>query len=80
MLSLLVVTAFSRCGDSSLGDYNFIAGATNKAEGNEVGHWPWMASIGFFDSKGNWQHICGASLISDRHFLSAAHCFLQEPW
>jgi len=33
-----------------------------------------MASMGFIDKKAVWEHQCGATLISDRHFLTAAHC------
>jgi hypothetical protein len=37
-------------------------------------HWPWMASYGFINDEKKWQHQCGATLISDQHFLTAAHC------
>ncbi|XP_019665698.1 transmembrane protease serine 11B isoform X2 [Ailuropoda melanoleuca] len=37
-----------------------------------VGAWPWQASMQW---KG--QHLCGASLISSRWLLSAAHCFAK---
>ncbi len=39
-----------------------------------VGHWPWMASLGLFDKESRWRHKCGATLITNRHFLAAAHC------
>ena len=52
----------------------FIAGPRNTPETNPVGDWPWMASIGFFSEDNKWQHQCGATLISSRHFLTAAHC------
>jgi secreted trypsin-like serine protease len=45
---------------------------------NPVGHWPWMSSIGFFNEKNSWKHQCGGTLISNKHFLSAAHCFKKE--
>ncbi len=43
-------------------------------KGNRVQSWPWMASLGLFDEENQWQHQCGATLISDQHFLTAAHC------
>ena len=40
---------------------------------SEAIHWPWMASIGNYDSN-NWKHDCGATLITEHHFLTSAHC------
>ena len=51
-----------------------ISGAWNNPETNPVGDWPWMASIGKFEETGTWKHLCGTTLISQRHFLTAAHC------
>jgi secreted trypsin-like serine protease len=53
---------------------NGILGATFVVNNNPIGHWPWMASYGFIDEKKKWQHQCGATLISDHHFLTASHC------
>lgn len=45
-----------------------IIGGTNAA----VGAWPWQLSQQRLGS--TWSHSCGASLISTRYALSAAHC------
>lgn len=37
--------------------------------------WPWMGSIGrWTDGMNKWEHRCGATLITNEHALSAAHC------
>ncbi|XP_014218377.1 proclotting enzyme-like [Copidosoma floridanum] len=38
----------------------------------QQGEWPWIA--GLFNAG---RHICGGSLIDDRHILTAAHCVAQ---
>ncbi|XP_076766267.1 venom serine protease Bi-VSP [Xylocopa sonorina] len=45
-----------------------------------LGAWPWIAALGFRNalnpSKPKW--LCGASLISSRHVLTAAHCAVRD--
>ncbi len=40
----------------------------------EVGEWPWMGSLGYWTEDDDWNHKCGATLISQNYFLTAAHC------
>ena len=40
---------------------------------SETDIWPWMASIGNNENS-IWKHDCGATLITERHFLTSAHC------
>ena len=39
----------------------------------EDSNWPWMATLGYWNNK-TWVHQCGATLISNHHAMTAAHC------
>ncbi|XP_025145770.2 transmembrane protease serine 11B-like protein [Bubalus bubalis] len=64
----------NRCGrrPRMSATYDRIRGGSTAQEGE----WPWQASL-----KKNGRHYCGASLISDRYLVTAAHCFKnsQDP-
>ena len=46
-------------------------------QGQRVKHaWPWMGSLGYLSGE-KWNHLCGASLVSSYHAVTAAHCALD---
>ncbi|XP_073897190.1 transmembrane protease serine 11B-like protein isoform X2 [Castor canadensis] len=61
----------NRCGRRARmsATYDRIKGGSTAQEGE----WPWQASL-----KMNGRHYCGASLISERFLITAAHCFQKS--
>nr|AAL31706.1 coagulation factor-like protein 3 [Hyphantria cunea] len=57
------------CGVSS-GSFSRVVGG----EKAKLGDFPWMALLGYKNRNGDTNWLCGGSLISSRHILTAAHC------
>ena len=60
---------FSKCGENP-------SPPDQIATRYEAGFWPWMGSLGFW-SDGEWEHLCGTTLVSQTHFITAAHCVVN---
>ncbi|XP_074853711.1 prothrombin [Carettochelys insculpta] len=56
---------------------SYAGGRVVKGEDAEVGSAPWQVML---FRKSPQQLLCGASLISDRWILTAAHCLFYPPW
>ncbi|CAH2325951.1 prothrombin [Pelobates cultripes] len=56
---------------------SYIAGRIVKGDDAEQGSSPWQVML---FKKSPQELLCGASLISDRWILTAAHCIFYPPW
>lgn len=63
------------CGFSNITHHRVVGGVPA-----EPGAWPWIAALGYQNkadpSQPKW--LCGGSLISSRHILTAAHCVVRD--
>ncbi|CAK9830131.1 Venom serine protease Bi-VSP [Anthophora retusa] len=64
-----------QCGFSNTSHTRVVGGVPA-----ELGAWPWIAALGFRNNADPSQPLwlCGGSLISARHVLTAAHCAVRR--
>lgn len=63
------------CGFSNMSHNKVVGGIPAR-----LGAWPWIAALGYRNNQNPSQPkwLCGGSLISSRHILTAAHCSVRN--
>lgn len=70
LLILLSGTLFAKCNDDAQQSEDRIVGGT---DGNMIElHYQASIQVKYYDFS---YHICGGTIISNQHVVSAAHCF-----
>jgi len=62
------------CGQTNAGSNRIVNGRPAKRNA-----WPWIAALGYTDpNSGDVTYLCGATLVTDRHVVTAAHCIRDD--
>lgn len=76
LIELLVVVGFVSCQNRQCGTMKAFFSPNMRIVGGEPAApyaWPWQVYI-----TANGRFICGGTIISDRHILTAAHCVIGQ--
>ena len=79
MTDIIILFAISveipeACGQSSVGSNRVVHG-----EPARLNEWPWIAALGYKNSStGQIVYRCGATLVTARHVVTAAHCVRED--
>ena len=64
----------SECGLANVGSNRIVNGKPAKKNA-----WPWLAALGYTDpSTGEVLYLCGATLVTSKHVVTAAHCIRDD--
>lgn len=66
---VLPTNELHKCGMSNA-THTRVVGGTNA----QLNAWPWYALLGYNDGSNQIKFLCGGTLITQRHVLTAAHC------
>jgi len=63
------------------GQTKFLTGSNRIVNGKpaKLNAWPWLAALGYTDpNTGNVLYLCGATLVTAKHVVTAAHCIRDD--